>query len=88
MKAPRFPSFFKTPKYKQFEMPVRYYNERKERIQKAKDRAKMKRNGNLDKGHFSGSWKKRSTMGDRTSSVRVSIILTILCLIAYWILKF
>ena len=88
MKAPRFPSFFKTPTHKQFEMPIRYYDERKERIQKARDMAEKKQKGNVEKGHFSGLWKKRSTMGSRSSSIRVAIILAILCLIAYWILKF
>ncbi len=88
MKAPRFPSFFKTPKHKQFEMPTRYFDERKERIQKVRDKAEKKQNGDVEKGHFTSSWKKRSTMGSGTSSVRVAIIIVILCLIAYWILKF
>lgn len=88
MKAPNLPSFFKTPKHKQFEMPTRYYNERKERVQKARDKAEKKQSGELEKGHFSSTWKKKSTMGDRTSSLRVAMIIVILCLIAYWILKF
>jgi len=88
MKAPKLPSFFKTPKHKQFEMPVRYYDERKERIQKARNKAEKKQSGNVEKGHFSSSWKKKSTMGSGTSSVRIAIIIVILCLIAYWILKF
>jgi len=88
MKAPKLPSFFKTPKHKQFKMPVRYYDKRKERIQKARDKAGKKQSGDVEKGHFSSSWKKRSTMGSGTSSLRVAIIIVILCLIAYWILKF
>ena len=39
MKAPKFPSFFKTTKNKQFELPVRYYDARKERIHAAIDKA-------------------------------------------------
>ena len=39
MKAPKFPSFFKTTKNKQFELPVRYYDARNERIQTAIDKA-------------------------------------------------
>ncbi len=39
MKAPKFPSFFKTTKNKQFELPVRYYDERKERIQTVLEKA-------------------------------------------------
>lgn len=88
MKAPKLPSFFKTPKHKQFEMPTRYYNERKERIQKAIDKANKNQSGEFEKGHFSSSWKKKSTMSTGSSSLRVIIIIVILCLIAYWILKF
>ena len=58
MKAPKFPSFFKTTKNKQFELPVRYYDERKERIQTAVDKANNQQDGNLERGHFANSWKK------------------------------
>jgi hypothetical protein len=88
MKAPKLPSFFKTPSHKQFEMPTRYYSERKERIQKAIDKAGKKQSGEIEKGQFSSSWKKKSTMGSSSSSLRVAFIIVILCLIAYWILKF
>jgi len=88
MKAPKLPSFFKTPSNKQFEMPTRYYSERKERIQKSRDKAGNIQGGELEKGHFSSSWKKKTTMGSASSSLRVAVIIVILCLIAYWILKF
>jgi len=87
MKAPKLPTFFKSPSYKQFEMPTRYYNERKERIQQARDTADNKQNGKLEKGHFRNSWKKKSTVSYSSSSLRVVVIIIILCLIAYWILK-
>lgn len=88
MKAPKFPSFFKTTKNKQFELPVRYYDARKERIQTAIVKANNQQNGNLERGHFSNSWKKKSSIGAESSSLRVITITIFLCLITYWILKF
>ena len=88
MKVPKFPSFFKTTKNKQFELTVRYYDERKERIQIAIDKANNQHDGNLERGHFSKPWKKKSTLGSESSSLRVITIIIILCLITYWILKF
>ena len=88
MKAPKFPSFFKTTKNKQFELPVRYYDARKERIQTAIDKANNQQNENLERGHFANSWKKKSSIGAESSSLRVITITIFLCLITYWILKF
>jgi len=88
MKAPKFPSFFKTTKNKQFELPVRYYDERKERIQRALDKANNQQDVNLERGHFSNSWKKKSGIGGKSSSLRVITITFFLCLITYWIFKF
>ena len=88
MKAAKFPSFFKTTKNKQFELTVRYYDERKERIQRAIDKANNQQDGDLERGHFVNSWKKKSTLGTESSSLRVITITIILCLITYWILKF
>ena len=88
MKAPKFPSFFKTTKNKQFELPVRYYDDRKERIQTAIDKANNQQDGNLEKGHFANSWRKKSSLGPESSSLRVITITIFLCLISYWILKF
>ena len=88
MKAPKFPSFFKTTKNKQFELTVRYYDERKERIQTAIDKTNNKQDGNLERGHFANSWKKKSSIGAESSLLRVITITIFLCLITYWILKF
>ena len=62
MKEPKFPSFFKTTKNKQFELTVRYYDERKERIQRAIDKANNQQDGYLERGHFANSWKKKSSI--------------------------
>lgn len=88
MKVPKFPSFFKTTKNKQFELPVRYYDARKERIQTTIDKANNQQNGNLERGHFANSWKKKSSVGAESTSLRVITITIFLCLITYWILKF
>ena len=88
MKAPKFPSFFKTTKNKQFELPVRYYDARKERIQTAIDKANNQEDGNLERGHFANSWKKKSSIVVESSLLRVITITIFLCLITYWILKF
>jgi len=87
MKAPKFPSFFKTGTNKQFEFPVRYYDERKERIQTAIDKANTEQQVTLEKGHFTNAWEKKSTTSDASSTIRVITIALFLCLIAYWILK-
>ena len=34
MQSPRLPSIFKSPKVRSFSFPLRYYDERKERIEK------------------------------------------------------
>ena len=88
MKAPKFPSFFKTTKNKQFELPVRYYDARKERIHAAIDKANNQQNANLERGHFANSWKKKSSIVVESSLLRVITITIFLCLITYWILKF
>ena len=88
MKAPKFPSFFKTTKNKQFELPVRYYDARKERIQTAIDKANNQQDVNLERGYFANSWKKKPSIGAESSSLRVITITIFLCLITYWILKF
>ena len=88
MKAPKFPSFFKTTKNKQFELPVRYYDERKERIQTVLEKANNQQDGNIERGYFANSWKKKSIIGVESSLFRVIIITLFLCLITYWIFKF
>jgi hypothetical protein len=88
MKAPKLPSFFKTHSHKQFEMPTRYYDARKERIQNLVEKANKKSKGEFSKGDFSQSWRKKSTTSSGFSTFRVLLIIAILCFIAYYILKF
>ena len=88
MKAPKLPSFIKTSTNRQFQMQTRYYNERKERIQEARAKAETKNNGGIEKGYFSNAWRKKPSSPQRSSSLRVLIIIATLSLVAYWILKF
>jgi len=88
MKAPRIPSFLKTSVNKQFQMQTRYYNERKERVHKAIEKAAKKNKGAINKGHFSTAWKKKPSSSNTSSTARVLILIVMLSLVAYWILKF
>ena len=77
MQAPRLPSIFKSPKIRRFSFPVRYYDERKERIE------------NLKKGKKTGI-KFKSNGYSRTNTVRskrLLLVIIALVLITYLILK-
>ena len=87
MKAPRLPSFFKTLKNKSFKLYTRYYDERKERIQNVINKVEKNQINDLEKGHFSNSWKKNSTKADHSSLTRIVIIIFLLGIISYLILK-
>ena len=88
MKAPKLPSFIRTSANKQFQMQTRYYSERKERIQEAREQAASKTTGAIEKGHFSSAWKKKSPSTDTSSTLRILVIIVMLSAIAYWIIKF
>ena len=87
MNAPKLPSFFKTPSPKRFRMATRYYDERKERIQQAINKAEKNETDSIGKGHFTETWKKRLNKSSGSSSIRVILITVMLCLFTYWILK-
>ena len=77
MQAPRLPSIFKSPKVRRFSFPVRYYDERKERIENLKKgrKSKIKFKNNRYSGVNTGR-------GRRLLLVIISLIL-----IAYLILN-
>ena len=77
MQAPRLPSIFKSPKVRSFSFPLRYYDERKERIE------------NLKKGKKTGI-KFKSNGYSRTNtgrSKRLLLVIIALVLVTYLILK-
>ena len=77
MQAPRLPSIFKSPKIRRFSFPLRYYDERKERIEDLKK-------GKKTKIKFKNSGYSR-TNTDRGK--RLLLVIIALVLVTYLILK-
>ena len=77
MQAPRLPSIFKSPKVRKFSFPVRYYDERKERIE------------NLKKGKKNKiKFKKKGDSRTNTGRIkRLLLVIIALVLVTYLILK-
>ena len=77
MQAPRLPSIFKSPKVRRFSFPVRYYDERKERIENLKKGKKTKI-----------KFKSKGDSGTNTGrSKRLLLVIIALVLVTYLILK-
>jgi hypothetical protein len=77
MQAPRLPSIFKSPKVRRFSFPVRYYEERKERIENLKK-------GKKTKIKFKSKEDSRINTG---RSKRLLLVIIALVLVTYLILK-
>ena len=77
MQSPRLPSIFKSPKVKSFSFPLRYYDERKERIENLKK-------GKKTKIKFKSNGYSRTNTG---RSKRLLLVIIALVLITYLILK-
>ena len=77
MQTPRIPSIFKSPKIRRFNFPVRYYNERKERIENFQK-------GKKTKIKFKSNGYSRTNTG---RSKRLLLVIIALVLITYLILK-
>ena len=77
MQAPRLPSIFKSPKIRRFSFTVRYYDERKERIENLKKgkKTKLKFKSKRDSGTNTGRIK------------RLLLVIIALVLVTYLILK-
>jgi len=77
MQAPRLPSIFKSPKIRRFSFSIRYYDERKERIENLKKgkKAKIKFQNKRHFGINSGRGRK------------LLLVIIALVLITYLILK-
>lgn len=85
MQAPKFPSFFKTLRHRQFDLKTRYYDAQKEDLE---NRVKNTENGKSN-FRFTKDWQqsKRSTEA-ANSNKRIILIIIILLLISFAILKF
>ena len=77
MQAPRLPSIFKSPKIRRFSFPVRYYDQRKERIENLKKGKKTKI-----------KFKSKGVSGTNTGrNKRLLLVIIALVLVTYLILK-
>jgi hypothetical protein len=93
-----FGNAFKTRSYNVFDYKPRYYNERKERIQKLEEKYANNRELGKDsivssvdfsRNNLRKAWKKtKSSSSDRKSTLRLAIIITILVGISAYILDF
>ncbi len=90
---------FKTRSYYVFDYKPRYYDERKERLEKLKEKYSLENNqeNNLnikditlvfEKKNLKNSWKKTKSGKDYNSIWRIALIVTILFGIVAYILKF
>ncbi len=87
-------SFFYLPRNKKFNFQPRYYDEKKEELEKRIRRIKQEMGKPEDediyipniKGQMRGGYFKRSQEQKRRSSFRLVFILVILFLIAYWLI--
>ena len=77
MQAPRLPSIFKSPKIRSFSFPLRYYDERKERIENLKK-------GKKTKIKFKSNGYSRTNTGRKK---RLLLVIIALVLVTYLILK-
>ena len=77
MQSPRLPSIFKSPKVRSFSFPLRYYDERKERIKNLKK-------GKKTKIKFKSNGYSRTNTG---RSKRLLLVIIALVIITYLILK-
>ena len=85
MQAPKLPSFFKTARHRQFDFKSRYYDARKEDLEK---RVKSAENGNSNLD-FSKNWQQsKRSKKINYSNKRIILIVFILLLFSFAILKF
>ncbi len=91
MQAPKLPSFIKINKNKKFEMFPRYYDERKERLEKLKEKYKQSEKEDvLTKDNLKKRWIRNRKLTDKASSystIRLVVIMMILFAVAYYILN-
>jgi hypothetical protein len=84
MQAPKLPSFFKTSRHRQFDLKTRYYDARKEDLEKRVKSAES------DKSplRFNKDWQQSKRSKDAAvSNKRIILIIIILLLISFALLK-
>ncbi len=89
MEAPRLPSIFRQNHAKQFEFRPRYYDARKERLEKMKMKyagGEGPMNAENFRTNLGSKWRESRKRGSAGSNVRLVVIMGILFLITYLIL--
>ena len=85
MQAPKFTSFFKTSRHRQFDFKTRYYDAQKEDLDK---RVKSALSGKTNL-RFTKDWQQsKRSKENSTSNKRIILIIIILVLISFALLKF
>ena len=85
MQAPKFPSFFKISRHRQFDFKTRYYDAQKEDLDK---RVKSTLSGKTTL-RFTKDWQQsKRSKENSTSNKRIILIIIILVLISFALLKF
>ena len=84
MQAPKLPSFFKTSRHRQFDFKTRYYDARKEDLDK---RVKSAECGKTTL-RFSKDWQQsKRSKENSTSNKRIILVFIILVLLSFALLK-
>ena len=84
MQAPKLPSFFKMSRHRQFDLKTRYYDARKEDLEK---RVKLAESGQKTL-KFSKDWQQsKRSKESTTSNKRIILIVIILVLLSFALLK-
>lgn len=95
MRAPKLPSIFKSQRNKQFSIPSRYYDPRKERIEELENRYANKEEeasteyNSPKKLNFRDATTHQAfgkSRGDRMSNIRIVAIIIALSALAYYLI--
>jgi hypothetical protein len=85
MRQARLPSFFRTPRHRRFELKTRYYDERKEAMQR---RLAERGDAGAAAGRLREAFRsKRAEAGavQKASNLRLALILLALLALGYWV---
>jgi hypothetical protein len=85
----KFPSFFRAPSHRVFDMKPRYYDPEKERSEQLEgqgDRIAEQAKANI-RYHFSNRKKNLDMASARQSLIRIALIACFLSLLIFWLFK-
>ncbi|HNQ12495.1 MAG TPA: hypothetical protein PKH65_05610 [Bacteroidia bacterium] len=84
----KLPGFFKIPKHKEFAYKPRYYNERKEELDRQIKNIESQSHSFSDRIHkaYNRRWSSEKTSTSRQSNLRLVLIIAALAVLSYLIL--